>query len=185
MTRDTGTDDRRQVEDFLRSRSEADFLRLYDRHTDGLYRFAVRLCIGTGLEPGELVQEAWVRALERLPEFRWQSSLRTWLCGIVLNRWRELRNRRAREQRFAVIEVTRPAVVREHPAERLALERALASLPDGFREVLLLHDLEGYTHEEIAERFGIVAGTSKSQLHRARRALREALEGGRGGSHGG
>lgn len=64
MTHDTGTNDRTLVDDFLRSRSEADFLRLYDRHTDGLYRFAARLCAGTGLEPGELVQEVWIRALE-------------------------------------------------------------------------------------------------------------------------
>lgn len=185
MTHDTGSDDRRLAEDFLRTRSEAVFLQLYDRHTDGLYRFAARLAGGPGVEPAELVQDTWVRALAALPGFRWQSSLRTWLCGILLNRWRDTRSKRDRELRLSVIAGSRPPVVHEHAAGRLVLERALAQLPDGYREVLLLHDLEGYTHEEIARRFGIVEGTSKSQLHRARRALRELLEGKRGVEHGG
>jgi RNA polymerase sigma-70 factor (ECF subfamily) len=185
MTQDTGSDDRRLADDFLRTRSEAAFLRLYDRHSDALYRFAARLSGGPGVEPAELVQETWVRALTALPGFRWQSSLRTWLCGILLNRWRDIRAKRDRELRLSVVEGTRPLVVHEHAGERLALERALAQLPDGYREILLLHDLEGFTHEEIAARFGIVEGTSKSQLHRARRALREVLEGKRGVEHGG
>ena len=185
MTHDTGSDDSRLVEDFLRTRSEAAFLRLYDRHADGLYRFAARLSGGSGLEPAELVQETWIRALTALPGFRWQSSLRTWLCGILHNRWRDTRAKHARELRLSVTEGSRPPVVHEQTGDRLALERALGQLPAGYREILLLHDLEGYTHEEIAERFGIVEGTSKSQLHRARRALREVLEGKRGVEHGG
>jgi len=185
MTHTTGSDDRGLVEEFLRTRSEAAFLRLYDRHADGLYRFAARLSGGPGVELAELVQETWIRALTALPGFRWQSSLRTWLCGILLNRWRDTRSKRERELRLSVIAGSRPPVVHEPLSERFALERALGQLPAGYREILLLHDLEGYTHEEIAERFGIVEGTSKSQLHRARRALREMLEGKRGVGHGG
>jgi RNA polymerase sigma-70 factor, ECF subfamily len=167
--------DRVLVERYLRSRSEPAFLALYDRHADALYRFAARLCGGGGHEPSELVQEAWMRALEALPGFRWGSSLRTWLCGIVLNRWREVRRRESRAAAFTVVEGGRDDAAAPPSPDGIALERALAALPDGYREILLLHDLEGYTHEEIARAFGIVAGTSKSQLHRARRALREAL----------
>lgn len=167
--------DRLLVDRFLRTRSEAAFLLLYDRHTNALYRFASRLCGGSGHEPAELVQEAWMRALGGLPAFRWGSSLGTWLCGIVLNRWRELRRLDERDRQFAVIEGSKAPGFAPPSVDAIALERALATLPEGYREVLLLHDLEGYTHEEIAQHFGIVEGTSKSQLHRARRALREAL----------
>jgi RNA polymerase sigma-70 factor (ECF subfamily) len=171
------TDDRRLVQRFLVTRSEADFLALYDRHADGLHRFAARLAGRPGDEPADIAQEAWVRAVERLPEFRWRSSLRTWLCGFVLNRWREVRRTGERDRKIVALAASeaRPP---EPPADRalvLALERALAGLADGYREVLLLHDVEGYTHEEIARLFGIAEGTSKSQLHRARRAMREAL----------
>jgi RNA polymerase sigma-70 factor (ECF subfamily) len=170
--------DRDLVERYLRTRSDAAFLALYDRHTEALYGFAARL-VGSaaGHEPAELVQEAWLRALTGLPGFQWGSSLRTWLCGIVLNRWREVRQREARDRKFELIEGSRTADRTNAPqtSDAVLLERALATLPEGFREVLLLHDLEGYTHEEIARHFGIVEGTSKSQLHRARRALRDAM----------
>lgn len=178
--------DRELLDRFLVSRSEPAFLALYDRHSDGMFRFAARL-VGraAGHEPSELIQEAWLRALEGFPSFRWRSSLRTWLCGIVLNRWRELRQHEERSRRLSVIEgqgepqgtglPLNSTAVDSAAVDRVAVERALAGLPDGYREVLLLHDVEGYTHEEIAQHFGIVEGTSKSQLHRARRALREAL----------
>jgi RNA polymerase sigma-70 factor, ECF subfamily len=150
--------DRALVDQFLRTRSEAAFLRLYDRHGDGMFRFAARLAGRAGPEPAEIVQEAWLRAL-------------------VLNRWREVRQREERDRRLTVIAGTQAAAAATptSPDDTLALERAVADLPEGYREVLLLHDLEGYTHEEIARHFGIAEGTSKSQLHRARRALRVAL----------
>lgn len=170
-------DDRELVRQFLESRSEAAFLRLYDRHTDGMFRFAARLSGGPGAEPAEIVQEAWLRAIEALPRFRGDSSLRTWLCAIVRNRWREVRQRSGRAEQFRLIEGRKPPQVVKPRVEGPALEQALARLPEGYREVLLLHDVEGYTHEEIARNFGIAEGTSKSQLHRARRALRAALAG--------
>ncbi len=182
------TEDREDVADYLRSRGERAFLRLYDRHTDALYRFAARLAGRAGSvsqEADEIVQETWIRALDRLSTFRWESSLRTWLCGIALHRWRELRQREGRERAFAIVEGGR-AEPRTTPSAwtGIALERAIGRLPEGYREVLLLHDLEGYTHEEIARHFGIAEGTSKSQLHRARRALREALAEGGATHHG-
>ncbi len=172
--------DRALVEAYLRSRSEAAFLALYDRHTDGLHRFAARLCGGTGREASDLVQETWLRALAALEGFRWGSRLGTWLCAIALNQWREQNRRDARQRGFEVIEGGRAAHVAPPSPDAIALERAIASLAEGYREVLLLHDLEGYTHEEIARHFGIEVGTSKSQLSRARRALRAALGEGKG-----
>jgi RNA polymerase sigma-70 factor (ECF subfamily) len=178
-------DDRALVAEFLRSRSEEAFVRLYDRHAPMLYRFAARLAGGPGIEPAELVQEAWVRAIERLALFRWESSLRTWLCGIVLNRWREVRRGSERDRTVVALAEREP----ERPASDLALRRrldqALGELAEGYRTVLLLHDVEGYTHEEIARHFGIAEGTSKSQLHRARRALRDAFEARGAARHGG
>ncbi len=142
-----------------------------------MHRFAARLAGGPGRETADLVQEAWLRALGGLARFRGDSSLSTWLCGIVFNRWREVRNRESQDRRFQLIEGLKPPEV-VHPVTRQpALQAALSKLPDGYREVLILHDALGYTHEEIARHFGIVEGTSKSQLHRARRALCEALEG--------
>ena len=173
----TETIDRALVADFLRSRSEETFLRLYHRHTEGLFRFAARLSGGPGPEPADVVQEAWVRAIERLHQFRWDSSLRTWLCGIVFNRWREIyrreSNRRDMARSLSLIDV---GSAPSHSPELVAkLEAALEELPASHREVLVLHDIEGFTHAEIARNFGIAEGTSKSNLHRARRALRAML----------
>lgn len=183
MTRSPDTpDDRRLVGAYLERRDEGAFLALYDRHTTGLFRFAARLAGGPGAEAEELVQESWIRALEALPRFRWESSLRTWLCGFVLNGWRNRRSRVLRETRLALVvggrEGDEPGPeAGADPATGRAVERALEGLPDGYRAVLLLHDLEGYTHEEIARALGITAGTSKSQLHRARRVVRRRLLG--------
>ena len=113
--------------------------------------------------------------MERLPGFRWESAFSTWLGGFVVNVVRDHSRQDAREL---------PGVEEDHPAndisllevaDRVDLERAIAQLPTGFRHVLLLHDVEGYTHEEIGALLGIVPGTSKSQLARARGAVRRAL----------
>src|SRR5262245_55765517 len=149
-------EDRDLVSRFLATWSDEAFLRLYDRHTPALYRFSARLVGGSGTEPAEIVQEVWVRALSRLVEFRWGSSLATWLCGIALNRARELRRSDERDRRIVALVEHEPraAASAETPWSR-AVEQAIRDLPDGYREILLLHDVEGYTHEEIARHFGI------------------------------
>ena len=167
--------DRPLVAEFLATRSEAAFLHLYDRHADAVYRFAARLAGGPGAEAADIVQDAWVDAIEHLPSFAWRSALRTWLCGIVLNRWRQTRRRRERDRRGDLTLVEPLPAGMGDPLLHQRLAGALGGLADGYREVLILHDVEGYTHEEIAASFGIAEGTSKSQLHRARRALREAM----------
>jgi RNA polymerase sigma-70 factor (ECF subfamily) len=164
-----GDDDREAVQAFLARRDEASFLVLYRRHTPYLYRLALRLLAGRRAEAEDAVQETWLRAAARLGAFRGEAALRTWLAGFTVNCCRELL--RAPGAAPAADHVR--AVPFAGPD--LDLERAIAALPAGYREVLVLHDLEGYTHEEIAARLEITAGTSKSQLSRARRALRERI----------
>lgn len=114
--------------------------------------------------------------MERLPGFRWESSLRTWLAGITVNVCRDIVRRGIRErERRAGGPPDAPTVRPDIGA--LDIERAIAGLPEGYREVLVLHAIEGYTHDEIAGLLGIDAGTSKSQLSRARQALRSRLRG--------
>jgi RNA polymerase sigma-70 factor (ECF subfamily) len=167
--------DRELVENYLRRREEASFLSLYRRHTPALFGLAVRLCAGERSDAEEILQEAWVRAAQALASFRWNSSLRTWLSGIVVNGWRE----HARARRRDVLLEDEPSTAgHEVPlAARIDLAQAVGDLPDGFRAVLVLHDVEGFTHEEIGRLLGIEAGTSKSQLARARETLRRRLGG--------
>jgi RNA polymerase sigma-70 factor, ECF subfamily len=176
--------DLREVREFLRSRSEGAFVALYRRHSPRLFSLIRRLLGRRGRLAEDVLQETWVRAVRALPEFRWEASLGAWLRGIAVNRCRELFRREARDQP-AECAAEPAASDSPRPSARLVdLERALDELPDGFRMVLLLHDVEGLTHEEIALRLGIAEGTSKSQLSRARRAVRERLEGSREVSHG-
>lgn len=162
-------DDRDLVADVLASGSEASFRALYRRHTPALYGLALRL-LGGAADADDAVQEAWIRAAGRFAAFRWESSLRTWLSGILVNRCREIRRQRGQNE-----EVHRSGVMLTDEALRVDLERAIASLPDGYRDVVVLHDVEGHTHEDIGRMLGIEAGTSKSQLSRGRRALRQLL----------
>jgi RNA polymerase sigma-70 factor (ECF subfamily) len=124
----------------------------------------------------DAVQETWLRGTVRLAGFRGDAALRTWLAAITINCCRELLRRRAALPAGGDVEWVPPEAQGAADGERVDLERAIAALPDGYREVLVLHDMEGYTHEEIADRLGISDGTSKSQLSRARAALRGRLE---------
>ncbi len=172
-------DDRALVEAVARRGDPAAFSILYERHTPGMYGLALRLTAGSEPDAEDLVHDAWIRVVERLDAFEWRSAFRSWLCGFVVHRWREMRRSRSRRPTRELGEA--PGRVPgfdaglEHAADRLDLERALRGLADGYREVLVLHDLEGFTHGEIASLLGIEEGTSKSQLSRARRALRQTL----------
>lgn len=159
------------------------FRALYRRHTPALYRFALRLLGGDELEADDAVQETWIKALEGLPGFRWEASLRTWLTGIALNICRGILRRRDRHW-LEVTDEREPAVAGLPVGESLDLEAGLARLPAGYRAVVVLHDVEGYTHEEIAARLQIAVNTSKSQLSRGRRRLRRLLTAGEGQAEG-
>jgi RNA polymerase sigma-70 factor (ECF subfamily) len=166
------TDDLALVERFLRGRDEDAFRALYRAHTPALYALALRLTGGDEGEAEDLVQESWVRALTALRSFRAQSALRSWLCGVLVN----VRRGRIRvDWRTIDAPDAEPLAEATSPDDAIDLERAIATLPDGARDVYVLHDVEGYTHREIANLLSIVEGTSKSQLNRARVLLRSSL----------
>ncbi len=167
---------------FTSRRDESSFRTLYRAHTPAAYALAMRLTGGSGTDSEELVQEAWVRAVETLDAFGRRSAFRTWLSGIVVNCYRELVRQRSRGPRSlqeagveAAAEQRALASAGTPIAPPADVERAIARLADGYREVLVLFDLNGYTHQEIGRLLGISEGTSKSQLSRARRRLRELL----------
>jgi RNA polymerase sigma-70 factor (ECF subfamily) len=153
---------------------EEAFRTLYGRYTPGLYRFVLRLLGGNEFDADDVVQQTWVNAVESLDRFRWDAGLRSWLFGIALNGCRGL-FRRKDAGWMGLDDGPELAAPRSHPHERLDLEAALTQLSPGYRTVVVLHDVEGYTHEEIGERLGISVNTSKSQLSRGRRALRSLL----------
>jgi RNA polymerase sigma-70 factor (ECF subfamily) len=165
------------VRRFLRTGSEASFRALYRVHTPALYGFALRLARGDEPAAQDIVQEAWMRAIGKLGAFRWQSSLKTWLHAVALNVYREGLRHRATAERHDHEAQRRFTVVRGTGEPALDVGQAIHELPDGQREVLVMHDIEGYTHQEIAALLDIAEGTSKSQLSRARTALRALLEG--------
>jgi RNA polymerase sigma-70 factor (ECF subfamily) len=154
---------------------EQAFRTLYRRHTPRLYQFAVRMLGGNELDAEDVVQEAWIRAVEGLGGFRWESAFGSWITGIVLNLCRGLFRRHDRrwiEMRDDLDLVSGPSL--EH--ERIDLEAALTRLPPGYRTVVLLHDVEGFTHEQIGEQLEISPNTSKSQLSRGRKMMRSLLD---------
>jgi RNA polymerase sigma-70 factor (ECF subfamily) len=168
---------------FVRTRAEADFRALYRSATPPAFGLALRLSGGNEDEAADVVQEAWVRAVGRLDRFRAGEPFGPWLRGFVLNCWRERQRaaRRAAEvglddvAELGAPEAGEPRSAEDPVVDPDRLRRAVAALPGGFREVLVLHDVEGFTHAEIAALLEISEGTSKSQLSRARARLRRAL----------
>ena len=151
---------------------------LYDTHVDRVYRLAYRLS-GDDELAREFTQDTFVRAFERLGSFRGEARLSTWLYAIttsvVLNGLRKVKRFRRRETDLTeATGVSRPGRQAEPDLKR-RLAVAIDGLPDGYRTVFVMHDVEGYTHEEIGAALGIETGTSKAQLSRARARLREAL----------
>jgi RNA polymerase sigma-70 factor (ECF subfamily) len=158
------------VEKFLRNHDESSFRELYKSQTPALYALALRLTSGSRADSEDLVQETWLRAAEKLQIFRWESSLRTWLCGILINCTRELQSKLSMNKNGNVSDGSS----NEH-SNSIDLEVLIHKLPAGYREILILHDIEGYTHQEIGNILGIQEGTSKSQLYHARKWLRDRL----------
>ncbi|MEZ4457706.1 MAG: RNA polymerase sigma factor [Gemmatimonadales bacterium] len=175
--------ERELFRDGLVERHETAWRELYARHTPALLRLA-QLLADSADDADDLVHETWLRAVRGAKRFGGRSALRTWLTGILVNCAREWR-RAARRAAAVPLDDEVPASDPEPPAgvERLDLERAVAALAPGYREVLLLHDLFGYTHDEIGGMLDLSPGTSKSQLSRARRAMIRALGGGQGGTN--
>ena len=151
---------------------------LYQSHVDRVYRLAYRLAGDDDLAR-EYTQETFIRAFDRLDGFRGESALSTWLhtiaVSVVLNGLRKVKRFRRRE---TGLEEAGELPVRgreSDPDLKYKLERAIDALPEKYRMVFVMHDVEGYTHEEIALAMGTETGTSKAQLSRARARLRESL----------
>jgi RNA polymerase sigma-70 factor, ECF subfamily len=167
--------DRELVEALVVNGDEIAFRELYRRHTPKLYQLVVRL-VGSDQDAEDIVQEAWIRAADAAANFRWESGFNTWLTGIAINRFKELLRKRNRWPQIGLEQMSELENRPDRVSERIDLERALSLLPLGYRTVLVLHDLEGYRHDEIAAQLGIAPGTSKSQLFHARRYVRSLLE---------
>lgn len=154
-----------------RERSPFAFSALYDRHTPRAFQTAWRILGGDTHLAEDAVQEAWVRAMDTIDRWRQGESFGAWLRGIAAHVAIDLLRRERRLEFVDEVDVPEP----EQDVEMMDLESAIAALAPGYRAVLVLHDVEGYTHEEIGERLGISAGTSKGQLFKARRAVRARL----------
>ncbi len=169
-------------DDGLVRRAQADdraaFDSLYAQHVGRVYAVCLRMCANR-LEAEQLTQDVFVKAWQKLKTFRGQSAFGSWLyrlaVNVVLQEGRSTRRRTARVLNMAEPELFERATAPTASDDRLDLERAIATLPNGARQVLVLHDIEGYKHEEIARLTGTTVGSVKSQLHRARRLLRERL----------
>lgn len=152
---------------------EAAFRLLYRRHSPRLRGLIQRLVGRAGCDSDDVLQIVWLRAMRGAPTFRWDATLSSWLCGIAVRASMEALRDGRRQTVFALdSNVVAPAI---DVGSRLDIESAIARLPDHHRVVFLLHDVEGFTHEEIASQLGIRVGTSKSNLHRARRVMRVML----------
>ena len=154
----------------------AAFERLYRRHVARVTSLA-RWLLGPG-EAEDAVQDVFIRVWQKLDTFAGQSAFGTWLHRVAVNLM--LRKRQAlgtARKRYALDdEPIHAAPARaERPDLRVAIERAVDRLPAGAREVFVLHDMEGFKHQEIAQMLDVDPGTSRSQLHRARLLLREQL----------
>jgi RNA polymerase sigma-70 factor (ECF subfamily) len=156
---------------------EQAFRELYRRHTPRLLGFVSRLLGGANPEGEDVVQETWARVCEDLGRFQWRSTFSTWLLGIGLHVARDNLRRNKRPRTMTEDPYPDRTCQNKDSESRIDLERAIQMLPDSNRMVLVLHDIEGLTHQEIAEQLEMPEGTTKSQLFRARRMIREWLSG--------
>lgn len=151
---------------------------MYDAHVDRVYRLAFRLAGDDDLAR-DFTQETFIRAFERIGTFRGESRLSTWLHAIAttvsLNGLRKVKRFRTRETALEAADGVAGGVRSAEPDLKTRLRRAIDALPDKYRTVVVMHDMEGYTHEEIAAALDMEVGTSKAQLSRARAKLRESL----------
>lgn len=158
------------------------FEELYQRHNGRVYSLCLRMTQNVS-EAEDLTQEVFIQLFRKLGSFRGESAFTTWLHRLTVNqvlmhfRKRSVKMERTTEDGETPVQVVKGT---ENPIsmsvlERIALDEAIAQLPPGYRAVFVLHDVEGYEHEEIARMIGRSVGTSKSQLHKARKKLRNLL----------
>jgi RNA polymerase sigma-70 factor (ECF subfamily) len=157
------------------------FERLYQLHHRRVYSLCLRL-VGNVADAEDLTQEVFLHLYRKISKFRGDSAFTTWLHRLTVNLvLMHLRRRRLNYEPMEEMELK--SLLEERRADdgmarivdRIVLERALMALPTGYRTILVLHDIEGYGHEEIARMLGVTVGTTKSQLHKARLRLRRLL----------
>ncbi len=159
---------------------------LYNLHKRRVYSLCLRMTANTA-EAEDLAQEAFLQLFRKIGTFRGESAFSTWLhrmaVNVVLMRLRKkglpvvpLEDTPETEEEAPKKELGAPDAVLAGSIDRLQLERAIAALPPGYRMIFVLHDVEGYEHNEIASIVGCSIGNSKSQLHKARMKLRELLK---------
>jgi RNA polymerase sigma-70 factor, ECF subfamily len=165
------------VRDAQAGDSEA-FERLYETHVRRIYALCLRM-LSDPVRAEDVTQDVFIRAWEKIPSFQFRSAFGTWLhrlgVNVVLGDIRSDKRLQERVTPTDAIEDFQAEVQEAMPETKVDLERAIALLPPGAKEVLVLHDIEGYRYREIAEITGTAEGTVKSQLNRARRLVREAL----------
>jgi RNA polymerase sigma-70 factor (ECF subfamily) len=162
------------------SGDRAAFERLYLTNVNRVFSICARM-VADRTQAEELTQDVFVRVWEKLAQFRGESAFTTWLhrltVNVVLNaRKSEGRVRARMHEDDGEIDRLPEGPSVSIPGASIDLEAAIGGLPKGARRIFVLHDVEGFKHEEIAEMLGITAGGSKAQLHRARLLLREALQ---------
>jgi RNA polymerase sigma-70 factor (ECF subfamily) len=177
---DIGIGDRELAARCLAGDGEA-FERLYRQHAHRLYNLTCRMA--GSAKADDLLQDVFLQAYRKLGSYRGDSSLGTWLYRLTINLC--LDHLRSRQGKMALVtesldeEDADPVASTERPAEahaaRLDLEQAIEALPPSYRSAFVLHDVEGYQHDEIAKLLGIAEGSSKSLLHKARMRLRTLL----------
>jgi RNA polymerase sigma-70 factor (ECF subfamily) len=154
------------------------FRTLYDRNVDRIFRLCFRM-VGEEELAREVTQDAFVRVWECLHQFRGDAAFSTWThsvaVSVVLNRLRKIDRHRKRERSLEDAGHLGQSPRGSEPGVRDRLKAAVDGLPEIYRTVFLMYDLEGYPHKEIAETLGVAVGTSKARLFRARELLREAL----------
>ncbi len=153
---------------------------LYREHAGRIYALCLRLKAGDTTDAAELMQDVFIKAWRRLGTFRGDSAFSSWLHRLAVNTMLEgARSDGRRTARVLAMDDTSrlAGAARSSGIElKMDMEDAIASLPKGARVAFVLHDVEGYQHQEIAEQLSVSVGTVKAQLHRARRLLRERLE---------
>ncbi len=152
---------------------------LYDAHVDRVYRLAFRMT-GRSELAQDFTQDTFIRAFGRIDDFRGNSAFSTWLhrvaTNVILNGLRKVRRFDARETQLEEASHVALPVSAVEPDLKDRMRQAIDALPKMYRIVFLMHDVEGYKHEEIAGALGSKVGTTKAQLSRARARLRNALE---------
>jgi RNA polymerase sigma-70 factor, ECF subfamily len=178
LTRNTGSDAALDLDDvrLATAGDTAAFERVYRRHVARIHSLCRRMLAPD--QADDVTQDIFIRAWEKLSLFRGDAAFSTWLHRLAINLILSRRQSHTTyRDRFGAgdPDVIPMASRRDRPDLRMDVDAAIRTLPQGARDVFLLHDVEGYTHEEIAGMLNVTAGTSKSQLHRARMSLRNYL----------